>query len=249
MAHAGAAGQNVNKAPTPREKVRSIWRDYWRAHSGQIGKGAPEYLQRSLEAACGDLKGRRVLEAGSGTGGLAVGLSAKAARVCVLDIIPDCVRGADPVLWRLAGDLFKMPFVSDSFDVVFNSGVMEHFGNDDLRRGLEEMYRVLKPGGRLVVIVPSAHGRFYVAGKKRQEARGEWEYGVENPIETLKHHVAHLPLKGVSERLTGVRWQTRFLDGWRRVLANFVVAPFSEQSRMGSALFGGYLLVSTWQKQ
>ena len=36
----------------------------------------------------------------------------------------------------------------DSFDGIFSSGSIEHFGElDDIRRSVEEMYRVLKPGG------------------------------------------------------------------------------------------------------
>jgi SAM-dependent methyltransferase len=39
-------------------------------------------------------------------------------------------------------------YEDDSFDGIFSSGSIEHFGElDDIRRGAEEMYRVLKPGG------------------------------------------------------------------------------------------------------
>ena len=39
-------------------------------------------------------------------------------------------------------------YENESFDAIFSSGSIEHFGSlEDIRRGVEEMFRVLKPGG------------------------------------------------------------------------------------------------------
>lgn len=49
-------------------------------------------------------------------------------------------------------DLTRMPFRSRSFDAVFCSHVLEHVPDD--RRALEELYRILRPGGWALVQVP-----------------------------------------------------------------------------------------------
>ena len=42
----------------------------------------------------------------------------------------------------------ELRYDDDSFDGIFSSGSIEHFGElDDIRRSVEEIYRVLKPGG------------------------------------------------------------------------------------------------------
>lgn len=52
----------------------------------------------------------------------------------------------------LAGDALRLPFADGSFDAVICSEVLEHI--PDFRAALDEIVRVLKPGGRLCVSVP-----------------------------------------------------------------------------------------------
>ncbi len=52
----------------------------------------------------------------------------------------------------LRGDSYRLPFVDEAFDCVIASEILEHLHDDD--RALEEIYRVLKPGGELAVSVP-----------------------------------------------------------------------------------------------
>jgi SAM-dependent methyltransferase len=246
MERARSRGGEVSTAT----EVAGVWRAYWRAHAAEIGGEPPRYLAQALVRALAPAPGQLILEAGSGTGGLSRVLAAQGAQVHLLDIIADCVRrGRGERTCGVVGDLFHLPFADARFDAVFNSGVMEHFLPPDFARGIAEMARVLKPGGRLCVIVPSARGRFYLAGKRRLEAEGQWEYGNEYPQGSLAEYARAGGLTRQEERLIGVRWQARFLQGWRRRAASLLLAPFGEQSRLGASLFGGYLLISTWRKE
>ena len=51
-----------------------------------------------------------------------------------------------------SGDVFNLPFASDSFDNIILSEVLEHL--DDPPAALKEIFRVLKKGGRFLVSVP-----------------------------------------------------------------------------------------------
>ncbi len=60
----------------------------------------------------------------------------------------------------------RLPFVSNSFDLVASVGVMEHFLND--REATAEIFRVLKPGGHYVALI---HVDTTVAERFQQKIR------------------------------------------------------------------------------
>ena len=51
----------------------------------------------------------------------------------------------------LHGDLTRLPFPDASFDLVSCISVLEHMPPDTRTRGVQEMARVLKPGGQLLL--------------------------------------------------------------------------------------------------
>jgi len=56
------------------------------------------------------------------------------------------------------GNIFSLPFADNSFDGLYNLGVLEYFTQNEIQKILFECKRVLKPGGRILVLWPSTFG-------------------------------------------------------------------------------------------
>lgn len=118
------------------------------------------YVQRYEREAVMELAavtpGLEVADIGCGTGIYTGELLAAGARVVGVDISPEMLAIAaakneeygDAVRF-LAGDAAALPFADGSFDMVTSITAMEFFSKP--ADCLQEMYRVVKPGGRLIV--------------------------------------------------------------------------------------------------
>lgn len=122
-----------------------------------------QLIKRHL-AAAGGLAGRSVLEIGCGRGGFSAWLAAQQpgpAELVAADFSAIAVRKADAhararglsrIRW-LVEDIESIPHPAGSFDVVISCETLEHVPHP--QRGLRELVRVLKPGGRLYLSGPN----------------------------------------------------------------------------------------------
>lgn len=75
----------------------------------------------------------------------------------------DVLRGNPNFHLATHADLGRLPFLDRSFDVIFARYVLEHLERpEDV---FTELARVLKPGGRLIVLTPSKYHYVAVAGR------------------------------------------------------------------------------------
>jgi SAM-dependent methyltransferase len=58
----------------------------------------------------------------------------------------------------VVGDARHLPFRPGSFDVVFSYSVFQHLREQDVQEAVDEIARVLKPGGRSRVQMPNVYG-------------------------------------------------------------------------------------------
>lgn len=100
-------------------------------------------------------KGKRVLEIGCSTGGLAVEIAPKSKIYVGIDLSGDAIKKAKENSIENANffeaDAHKLKFGNGEFDVVIVNGLLHHL---DLKEGLSEIHRVLSPNGCLCAREP-----------------------------------------------------------------------------------------------
>lgn len=151
----------------------------------------PDPRELAFEAVA-EVAPRRVLDVGSGPGEAAARIRDELpAEVVAVDQSPRMVelaraRGIDARL----GDVAELPFEDDSFDCVLAAWMLYHV--TDLDRGLAEIARVLRPGGRLVAVtntqlnLPELWSLF---GERGQRLHG---FHAENGEQILRRHFARV---------------------------------------------------------
>ena len=105
--------------------------------------------------------GARVLHAGCGSGQVDVDIGQRVS-ISALDISAEALsfyKKTNPQCAELVyGSIFAIPAENDTFDGVYNLGVMEHFTETQIADILDEFCRVLKPGGKIVLFWPPEFG-------------------------------------------------------------------------------------------
>ncbi len=122
----------------------------------------------------------------------------------IVQTLPDVV-GVDLALPKLRwlrspgrqlvqADMNHLPFTDGAFDAVLSSEVIEHIPRDQVR--LEELMRVLRPGGTLILGTPDYGRRLWRAL--------EWLYGKLFPGGYASEHInryTHAQLRSILEEL------------------------------------------------
>jgi 2-polyprenyl-3-methyl-5-hydroxy-6-metoxy-1,4-benzoquinol methylase len=101
-----------------------------------------------------DLRGQRVLEAGSGAGRFTEVLAASGADVTTFDYstaVDANARNQGPStrLHFFQGDIFNIPLTESSFDMVICLGVLQHTPNP--RAAFQSLAKYVRPGGSLAI--------------------------------------------------------------------------------------------------
>lgn len=153
-------------------------RDIWKEHTKHIDKESiiqlihhPKPFQSELAELISKLASEQgsIIEVGCEQGITCFLIDCK--RKCFFDlnenIIELCKKVHDIIQKErvndtfVVGDMFKMPFENDIFDVTFNSGVLEHYSHKEIVKAVKEMARITKPSGKIVVGIPNHYSIVY----------------------------------------------------------------------------------------
>jgi dolichol-phosphate mannosyltransferase len=143
------------------------WDAYWNAHGGTtklvyaaiastyrnlvIKRNLEHFLRKNFTT------GSRLLHAGCGSGQVDMSLH-KDMHITAVDISTEALNiylRNNPDAYQLKhASIFDLPTDSESFDGVYNLGVVEHFTHDEIKDMLREFHRVLRPDGKVVIFWP-----------------------------------------------------------------------------------------------
>lgn len=137
--------------------------------------------QELLETICDELEIRpneKILEAGCGTGNLALKIKERGATVVGLDNYKealDIYRRKDPTAELVLADLKeKLPFPDNYFDKIASNNTLYIIPKEKQLDSLKELYRILKPGGKIVLANLKKgwrSGKIYISGIKKNLKR------------------------------------------------------------------------------
>ena len=157
------------------EQLKAQVREYWNSHPcgtqfTDVEWGSKEFFdeverfrydtQPFMERIVGFKKfaGKTLLEVGCGLGTDLLEFAKGGAIVTGVDLTPQSIELvkkrfalADIPVDARVSDAEHLPFGDNSFDVVYSFGVLHHTPNT--QQAIDEVYRVLKPGGKIVIML------------------------------------------------------------------------------------------------
>lgn len=155
-----------------------------------------------------EAKNTRILEWAARRGAHAFGID-----IARSTILQAKLAFTDRPLHAAAADVRRLPFTDEQFDAIYSMGTIEHF--DDSDAAVQEMFRVLKPGGRAIVGVPNRWDPFLRPLLVRlMQYVGVYGYGAER---SFSRHALRRMLESHGFQVmaeTGIL----FIPGWLRML-------------------------------
>jgi malonyl-CoA O-methyltransferase len=139
----------------------------------------------------GDLPGRRIADVGCGKGRFATLVHQRGATVYALDLAEAMLRRVDPAIHRCAASMTALPLAAASCDGAYATESLEHA--IDISTAVAELCRIVKPGGRIVIIDKNAEawGRLETPEWERWFGRAELE-------QLLKRHCRSVASRPIS---------------------------------------------------
>lgn len=174
------------------ERPENTWNKIW----SRAGVPAWDQLSDrvySIVEKCLDIRPKALwVEAGSGTGRVSIRLAEEYQIDTILvDTSVSAVRISKKLAGKrlvgngisyVVGSIFHLPIRSEIVEVVWNSGVLEHFSIDQRQDAIEEFMRCLKTYGKILIIAPNRFAIVYNIARIIAMKIGAWPYGYEEPM-------------------------------------------------------------------
>lgn len=173
------------------------------------------YTRPAIVNLAGDVTGRRILDAGCGSGPVAKALRDRGAVVAGFDRSEKMVelarqRLGDDTDLRVADISRPLPYPDAAFDDCVAALVLHYL--EDWTGPLAELRRVLKPGGRLIVVVnhPIMHKMVHREANYFETAKWTDDYDFDGQKATLTYW--HRPLHAMTDAFTAAGFRTAVIS-------------------------------------
>ncbi|MDX8053914.1 class I SAM-dependent methyltransferase [Lentzea sp. BCCO 10_0798] len=173
------------------------------------------YVRPAIVDLAGDVAGRRILDAGCGAGPVSAALRDRGAVVSGFDRSAKMVelarqRLGDDVDLRVADITGPLPYPDGAFDDAVAALVLHYL--EDWTAPLAELRRVLKPGGRLIVVVNHPILLKMVHRETDYFATTKWsdEYNFNGQKAVLTYW--HRPLHAMTDAFTAAGFRTAVIS-------------------------------------
>lgn len=172
------------------KELEKIWSREAKNYS-VASETSPDYLAhfQIIHQVMGDVRHKKILDVGSGTAITSAYLAKQGADLTLIDISDEALSFGRKyfALHKIKGkfikqNAFNMKFLSNSFDVVWNGGVIEHFVDADKIKMIRNMWRLVKPGGKLIIAAPNAWDIPFILAKQVLIMRKKWNFGQEDDL-------------------------------------------------------------------
>lgn len=126
----------------------------------------------------------KIIELGCGSGHLSACLAMKGYEVTLLDFSEGALAKAQETFRYygiegkfVKGDIFDLSDIHEQYDLVWNSGVMEHFSSDNLEKIYCSIMNLTQ--NRFIFLVPNPSSVSYLMMRYNLQGNRQWEYGME----------------------------------------------------------------------
>lgn len=150
-------------------------------------------LKALLDSYCQD--NLKIIEVGSFTGITSLILDDRFDKT-LFDLNPEVVKHSKEVFRFFGkeaafyvGDMFRMPFLGKTFDIVFNAGVIEHFDARQRVNAIREYGRILKNDGVMIIAFPNHFSSPYRLVYRYLTWRSKWPFPCELPLFDLRQEL------------------------------------------------------------
>ncbi len=197
------------------EGQREAWDSFY-SINGRVWRGVSDISGHPFE------KGAHILEMGCGNGKTSIALKEEGMTVVAIDFSQSAIDNCTPEdgIEYVCANVTKMPFGNGEFDGALAFHVIEHLDEDELRKAVSEIARVLKSGSFLLVKVFSKDDMRSMKGTRLDDStvlRGNgimYHYFTEAELTEAFSNMEKVEIRTVTER-------TRFGQDRSRICATF----------------------------
>jgi 2-polyprenyl-3-methyl-5-hydroxy-6-metoxy-1,4-benzoquinol methylase len=158
-----------------------------------------------------------LVEVGSGSGHLSGLLARRGFNVTLLDFSPKAIEKSKEFFKThsfegqfINRDLYELEYTDSNYDVVWNSGVMEHFNDVELLNAFKSIRKITK--NYFVFLVPNPKSIPYLLFRYKLVKDGSWSYGKEYLRENYEEILNMAGFKIIDKKYLGLQYSKAHME-------------------------------------